>query len=435
MSALIRRKLPLTALAVAGLLGSALVGNAAAAATTVTGTVKTATGANAAGVMVSIKVGGGAAVTATTNANGQFSLAGQTGSGTIELSNTTVNAALPQAWSIKGVTTNITSNAVLNFTLPATSVVNVKVTRAGTTGAAIAGAAVGQCSAGTSGANTAVVLPGTAGVAPTQDFPGAVTNATGDVTLTAFRDSTLGRLCARFTTTDLGATTTYAARSGIKDASADVFFPIKVANVVEQAGTVKDSTAAGQANLKVALRSASGQIDSASPLTTAAGAFTTRVAAGEVFARISGSSLSNTVAPPTNIPRAFKATFDATASGAPWSITLPATVTLTVKVQNADGSPVKGAVIRPAAGSSFGAANSAVLVAGGSAATLTQQIYGDAKSDAAGLTSARLFPDSTLGAFRVLKNVGGGSVREVIVPAGQVLTGAKQITVTLPAAA
>ena len=435
MSALLRRKLPVTAVAVAGLLGSALVGTAVAAPTTVTGTVKTATGANAAGVKVSIKVGAGAAVTATTNANGQFSLAGQTGSGAIELSNTTVNAALPQAWSIKGITTNITSNAVLNFTLPATSVVSVNVSRSGATGAAIAGAAVGQCSAGTSAANTAVVLPGTAAVAPTQDFPGAVTSATGAVTLTAFKDSTLGRLCARFTTTDAGATTTYAARSGIKDASADLFFPIKVASVVEQAGTVKDSTAAGKADLKVALRSASGQIDSASPLTTAAGAFTTRVAAGEVFARISGSSLSNTVAPPTNIPRAFKATFDATASGAPWSVTLPATVTLTVKVQNADGSAVSGAVIRPAAGSSFGAANSAVLVAGGAAATLTQQIYGDAKSDAAGLTSARLFPDSTLGAFRVLKNVGGGNIREILVPAGQVLTSAKQITVTLPPAA
>ena len=435
MSTSLRRKLPVTVLAIAGLLGTLLVGTASAAPTTVTGTVKTSTGVDVAGVRVAIKVGAGRAKIATTNANGQFSVNTRTGSGTIRLTNTTVNAALPQVWDIRGIATNITSNAVLNFTLPATSVVDVKVTRAGAAGAPIADAAIGQYDPAASQANSAVVLPGTAAVAPTQDFTGARTNATGDVSLRAFKDSTLGRLAARFTTTDLGATTTYAARSGIKDASVDVLFPIKVANVVEQAGNVLDSTGGGQANLEVAIRSASGQIDSSSPLTTAGGAFTTQVAPGDVFARISGSSLSSTVAPPPNIPRAFKATFDASATGTPWTVDLPATVTLTVKVENADGSPVSGAVIRPAVGSSFGEANSATLLAGGTPATLTQQVYGDGKSDAAGLTSARLFPDSNLAAFRVLKNVGGGNTRVVTVAAGTVLTSATQITVTLPPAA
>jgi len=435
MTASLRRKLPVTALVVAGLLGTALVGTAAAAPTTITGTVKTATGANVAGVKVSVKVGAGQAVNATTNATGQFSMNVQTGSATIELSPTTANAALPQVWSIKGVSASITSAAVLNFSLPATSAVSVDVARSGTGGAAIAGAAVSQCDPAVSQANSAVVLPGTTAVAPTQDFTGAVTNASGDVTLQAFKDSTLGRLCARFSTTDNGAVTTYAARSGIKDASVDLLFPIKVPTVAEQAGTVKDNTGSGKAGLKVAIRSAGGQVDSQSPLTTAAGAFTTRVGSGDVFARISGSSLSSTVAPPTNIPRAFKATFDASATGTPWTVDLPATVTLTVKVENADGSPVSGAVIRPAVGSSYGVANSVPLLAGGSAATITQQVYGDSRSTALGLTSARLFPDSSLAAFRVLKNVGGGQIRQVTVSAGTVLTSAKQITVVLPPAA
>lgn len=435
MTAPLRYKIPVTILAIAGLLGTALVGTANAALTTVTGTVKTSTGADAAGVKVFIKVGARKAKTAVTDANGEFTINVRTGAGTIRLTNTTVKPELPQVWDIRGISTNITNNAVLNFTLPETSVVDVKVSRAGTTGAPIAGAAVGQCDTATSQANNAVVLAGTGAVTPTQDFTGATTNGTGDVSLRAFEDSTLGRLCARFTTSDLGATTTYASRSGIKDASVDLLFPIKVANVVEQAGNVRDSTAGGQADLEVAIRSASGQIDSTSPLTTAGGAFTTQVAPGDVFARISGSSLSSTIAPPNNIPRAFKATFDAAATGTPWTVNLPATVTLTVKVENADGSPVSGAVIRPAVGNSFGAANSATLLSGGTPATLTQQVFGDVKSDATGLTSARLFPDSNLGAFRVLKNVGGGNTRVVTVSAGTVLTSSSQITVTLPPAA
>ena len=46
---------------VVGLLGTGLVGTADAAQTTVTGTVKSALGANVVGAKVSIKVGGGAA--------------------------------------------------------------------------------------------------------------------------------------------------------------------------------------------------------------------------------------------------------------------------------------------------------------------------------------------------------------------------------------
>ena len=91
--------------------------------------------------------------------------------------------------------------------------------------------------------------------------------------------------------------------------------------------------------------------------------------------------------------------------------------------------------IRPAVGSSYGTANSAVLLAGAATATLTQQIYGDVKSGETGITSARLFPDTSLGSFRVLKNVGGGLTRQVIVNAGTVLTSSNSITVTLPAAA
>ena len=423
--------MPVTALVVAALLGSGLVGTANAAQTTITGTVKTSLGAGVSGVKVSVKVSGGAVKVGTTTSTGTFSMNVQTGSASIQLFNSTANEALPQVWDIKGIATSITSNAVLNFTLPATSAVALKVTQGGT---AVAGAGITQCSAATSQADTAVVLPGTAAVTPTQDFVGATTNATGDVTVQSFKDATLGRLCARFNTTTLGAVTTYAARSGIINATTNTAKTIFVPVVAEQAGTVKDSTASGQAGLQVAVRSASGQADSTSPPTTAAGAFTTQSAAGDVFVRVSGTSLSSTVAPPPNIPRAFKATFDATSSGTPWNITLPATVTLTVNVQNSDGTPVNGVVIRPAVGSSYGTANSVTLLAGAAAATLTQQVYGDAKSGDNGVTSARLFPDSSLGAFRVLKNVGGGVTRQVTVPAGTILTGASTITVTLPAA-
>ena len=424
--------MPVTALVVAALLGSGLVGTANAAATTITGTVKTSLGAGVSGVKVSVKVGGGAAQVGTTTATGTFSMNVQTGSATIQLFNSTPNAALPQVWDIKGIATSITSNAVLNFTLPATSAVALKVTQGG---APIANAGITQCSAATSQADSAVVLAGTAAVTPTQNFTGASTNATGDVTVQSFRDATLGRLCARYSTTTLGAVTDYAARSAIINATANTAKTIFVPVVAEQAGTVKDNTATGKAGLKVAVRSAGGQADSTSPLTTATGAFTTQAKAGDVFVRVSGSSLSSTIAPSPNIPRAFKATFDATSAGTPWNITLPATVTLTVNVQNADGSPVNGAVIRPAVGASYGTANSSVLLAGAATATLTQQIYGDAKSGDTGITSARLFPDSSLASFRVLKNVGGGLTRQVIVPLGTVLTSSNSITVTLPAAA
>ena len=431
MTASLRRKLPAALLVVVGLLGSGLAGTADAAQTTVTGTVKTALGATVSGVQISVRTGGGALKTATTNATGQFSLIAPTGPATIRLNNTTVNAALPQTWNIRGISTSITSGAVLNFRLPATSTVAVTVAQAGTP---ISAAAVAACDPTTTQADPAVVLAQTTAAVPTQDFTGATSSATGDVTLHAFKDAALGRLCARYSTTTLDATTTYAARSGLIDAATDTAKTIFVPVVAEQTGAVKDSTNAAQAGLAVAVRSAGGQADSTSPLTTAAGAFTTQSAAGGVFVRISGSSLSSTVAPPNNIPRAFKATFDATSTGTPWSIALPATTTLTVKVQNADGTPVNGAVIRPAVGSSFGVADGVTMLAGASPATLTQQIYGDGRSNALGLTSARLFPDSSLAAFRVLKNVGGGLVRAVTVPAGTALTGAKQITVTLPAA-
>jgi hypothetical protein len=431
MSASLRRALPVTAVVVAGLLGTGLASTANAAATTITGTVKTAGGTGVAGASVVVKVGG-QNKSATTNASGQFSLNVQTGSATVDVAGGPADAALPQVWEVKGISTTIDASDVLNINLPATSVVSLRATQGGV---AVPGAAITQCRASTSQADAAVVLAGSPAVAPTQDFTGATTNATGDVVVQSFKDATLGRLCARYSTTTAGTVTTYAARSGVFDATNDVFKTIFVPVVTEQAGNVKDSTGGGQAALKVSIRSAGGRVDSTSPLTTASGAFSTEVSGSDVFARISGSSLSSAVAPPNNIPRAFKATFDATASASPWTVSLPATVTLTVKVENADGSPVTGAIIRPAGGSSFGVANEATLVAGASPATLTQQIYGDGKSDATGLTSARLFPDSSLGAFRVLKNAGGGLKREVVVPAGTILNGAKQITVVLPPAA
>jgi len=424
----------MTAFVVAGVVGSSFAGVANAAApttTTITGTVKTSLGAAVSGVKVSVVVGAQAAVVATTSATGAFSMTVRTGSATAQLTSTTANASLPQTWDIKGVATTIATSAVLNFSLPPTFAVTVHAQQGGV---GVAGAAISQCDPALTQADTAVVLTGTAAVAPTQDFTGSTTNATGDVVLRSFKDATLGRLCARYQTTVAGAVTTYAARSGMINATADTGKTIFVPVVATQAGTIKDSTNAAKAGLNVAVRSASGQADSTSPVTTAAGAFTTQSAAGDVFVRISGSSLSSTVAPPTNIPRAFKATFDATSAGTPWNVLLPATVPLTVHVQNADGTPVTGAVIRPVVGSSYGAANPATLLAGASAATLTQQVYGDAKSDAAGLTTARLFADSSLASFRVLKNVGGGNIRQFVVPAGTVLTAAKTITVTLPAA-
>ena len=110
-------------------------------------------------------------------------------------------------------------------------------------GAPIAGAGISQCSAATSQADSAVVLAGTAAVTPTQNFTGATTNATGDVTVQSFKDATLGRLCARYSTTTLGAVTDYAARSAIINATANTAKTIFVPVVAEQAGTVKDSTA------------------------------------------------------------------------------------------------------------------------------------------------------------------------------------------------
>jgi len=427
MTASLRRTLPVTALAVAALLGTGLAGTANAANTTVTGTVKTALGTPVAGASVSIKVGN-KTINATTSATGAFSASGvTTGAATISLGNGSANAELPPVWAINAVSTSIATAAVLNFTLPATSAVSVLVSQVGTP---IAGAKISQCTA-SSPADPAVVLAGSAAVAPTQDFTGATTSAAGDVVIRSFKDATLGRLCAAFTASDLGATTKYVVRSGMIDATADTSKKVYVPAVTEQAGTVKDSTNTGKDGVKVAIRSAGGQIDSTSPVTTATGAFTTQVAAGNVFARISSRSLKGAVAPPTNIPRAFKATFDATA-GTPWSVNLPATVDLTVKVVNPDGSPVSGAVIRPAAGSSYGAANSATLVAGAGTAAITQQVYGDTFSTALGLTTARLFPDSNLAAFQIVKNVGGGLKRTVEVPAGTNLSSSTQITVTLP---
>jgi hypothetical protein len=165
------------------------------------------------------------------------------------------------------------------------------------------------------------------------------------------------------------------------------------------------------------------------------GAFSAEVASGSVFARFSSRSLSAIAAPPTNIPRSFKATIDGTANGAtPWVVNLPATVKLDVKVLNSDGSPVENAVVRPLTTGAYDAANSAVLVAGQPAAQITQQIYGDSFSNNLGITSVRLFPDTSLGSFLVTKNIGGGLSRTTTVAAGTVLTTSTQITVVLPPA-
>lgn len=431
----LRRTTTVAAVTAVGLLSTGLVGTAQAVNTTVTGTVKTSTGTAVAGASVSIKVGTRTPVVATTNASGAFSINAQTGGATIDLTGpTTAVSGLPQSWAFKGVSTTISGGSNLAFALPATTNVAVKVQRSKTL-VGIPGAQVAQCLASTSSADPHVVLPGSAAVAPTQDFTGAVTDATGAVTLKSFRDSTLGRLCASFVETAGGSTTTYAARGPIRDASVDTAMNIFAPQVLQQTGTVKDSTAAAKAGVNVAIRSAGGQLDSASAPTTANGAFSTQVAPGTVFARISSQSLSGTVAPPTNIPRAFKATIDGTSDGiAAWSVNLPATVTLSVKVVNQDGTPVENAVIRPLTIGAFDNANSTQIVAGQPNAQITQQIYGDSLSNNLGITSARLFPDSNVGAFTVTKNIGGGLSRTTTVAAGTVLTSSTQITVVLPPA-
>ncbi len=432
----LRRTTTVAAVAAVGMLGTGLIGTAQAAPpTTITGTVKTATGTAVAGAQVSIKVGIKTPVVATTNSSGAFSVSTPTGGATVELTSPTAAVAgLPQSWAFKGVSTTIASGSVLAFALPATTNVAVKVQRSKTL-VGIPGAQVVQCLASTSAADPHVVLPGSAAVAPTQNFTGAVTDATGAVTLKSFRDATLGRLCAGFVETTGGATTTYAARGPIRDASVDTAMNIFAPQVLPQVGTVKDSTAAAKAGVKVAIRSAGGQLDSTSAPTTETGAFSTQVAPGTVFARISSQSLSGTVAPPTNIPRAFKATIDGTSDGiAAWNVNLPATVTLSVKVVNQDGTPVENAVIRPLTIGAFDNANSAQLVAGQPNAQITQQIYGDSLSNNLGITSARLFPDSYVEAFTVTKNIGGGVSRTTTVAEGTVLTSSTQITVVLPPA-
>ncbi|MFL6070740.1 MAG: carboxypeptidase regulatory-like domain-containing protein [Actinomycetes bacterium] len=428
----VRRSAAITTVVAAGLLGTGFVGVANAANTNISGSVKTSGGAAVAGVTVAVKVGT-QTKNATTAANGTFSISGvQTGAATITLGSAAAPAAgLPQVWQVKNISTSIAANAVLNFSLPATTTVTANV---GLSGTPVQGAAITQCSADSDAANPAVVLAGAAAVAPTQEFTGALTDAAGQAALSVFADTTFGRLCGTFSQTVGGQVNDYLARSGIKDSTVTPSMTLFVPSTVAQAGTVKDSTATGQSNLKVAIRSAGGQVDSASAPTTAGGAFSCLVAAGNVFARISGRSLSNTVAPPTNIPRSFKATIDGSADGTtPWNVNLPATVTLTVKVQNADGTPVKNAIVRPLTTGGFDAANSAGIVAGQPNAQISQQIYGDNLSGANGEVYVRLFGDSNLGGFKVIKNLAGTSSREATVAAGTVVVSNTTITVTLPA--
>lgn len=429
----LRRTSTVTALVTAGLLGAGFVGTANAAATTVTGTVKTSTGTGVAGVKVSIKVGTRQAVVATTAANGSFSANVQTGTATVTLTGpTSPVAGLPQEWAVKGIATTVDAADVLNFDLPTTSSLTANVKPGGV---AVQGAAITQCSSDNDAANPAVVLAGSPAVAPSQEFTGAVTNASGEAVLSVFPDASFGRLCGAFSQSAGGMTTKFVARSGVKDTSVVSALTLFLPTTATQAGTVKDSTGGGKADLKVAIRSAGGQVDSTSAPTTTNGAFSTLIAPGNVFARISGRSLSATVAPPTNIPRSFKATIDGTADGtAPWDVQLPATVTLTVKVQNSDGTPVKNAVVRPLTVGAYDAANNAALVAGQPNAQLVQQIYGDNLSGDNGNVLVRLFPDSNLGGFKVVKNLAGTSTRETTVPAGTVVVSDTTITVTLPAA-
>ncbi|MEP7115743.1 MAG: hypothetical protein ABI862_20935 [Ilumatobacteraceae bacterium] len=423
-------------MAAVGLLGSGLVGTAHAkppASTTVTGTVKTAAGGAVAGVKVNIKVGTNTAVSVTTSSTGAFSATVRTGTATVDLTSPTAPASgLPQVWAIKNVGTSIVNNGVLTFTLPAASPEIARVQRANV---GVAGVRVAQCSASTSTADAAVVLPGSAAVAPTQDFTGAVTSASGDVTINSFRDTTFGRLCGPYAQTVGGATTDFLARSGVKDTAAISGITLFAPPTVPQAGVVKDNLGNAKAGLKVAFRSAGGQVDSTSAPTSSAGAYSCQVASGNVFARFTSRSLSNTVAPPTNIPRSFKATIDGTATGTTaWNVNLPATVRLDVKVVNADGTPVENAVVRPITTGAYDAANSATLVSGQPAALITQQIFSDGLSNNLGITSVRLFADSSLGSFTVTKNIGGGLSRTTTVAAGTALTSNKTITVVLPAA-
>ena len=66
-------------------------------------------------------------------------------------------------------------------------------------------------------------------------------------------------------------------------------------------------------------------------------------------------------------------------------------------------------------------------------AQITQQIYGDNLSGANGEVYVRLFADSNLGSFKVIKNLAGTASREATVPAGNVVVSNTTITVTLPA--
>ena len=432
----LRRTTTVTAVAAVGLLGAGLIGTAQAApptSTTVTGTVKTAGGAGVAGVKVSIKVGTKTAVSAITSATGAFSATVVIGTATVDLVGPSTPApGLPQTWSIKNVGTSIVNNGVLSLTLPAASAITAQVQRAGVN---IAGVPVAQCSTTTPTADPAVVLTGTTAVAPTQDFTGAITNASGQVVINAFKDTTFGRLCGAYTQSAGGATTDFLSRSGIKDTATISSITLFAPPTVPQTGIVKDSLGTAKSGVTVAFRSAGGQVDSASAPTSATGAFSSEIASGNVFARFNSRSLSATVAPPTNIPRSFKATIDGIADGAtPWNVNLPATVKLDVKVVNSDGSPVENAVVRPISVGAYDAANSAVLVAGQPSALITQQIWSDGLSNTLGITSVRLFPDASLGAFTVTKNIGGGVSRTTTVAAGTVLTSSTQVTVVLPPA-
>ena len=427
------RSVAVTSAVALGLVGVGFTGVANAANTNITGSVKASGGAGVAGAAVSVKVGN-QTKSATTNASGAFSISGiQTGSATVTVGGPSTPAAgLPRVWEIKNVSATVTTNGVINVALPATTTVTATVAP---NGVPVQGAAITQCSADNDAANAAVVIAGSAAVAPTQEFTGAVTNASGQAALSVFADSTFGRLCGAYSQTAGGMVTDFLARSGVKDSAITPSMSLFVPATVAQAGTVKDSQGAGKAGLKVALRSAGGQVDSASAPTTATGSFSTLIAAGNVFARFVSRSLSNTVAPPTNIPRSFKATIDGTANGTtPWNVALPSTATLTVKVQNADGTPVKNAIVRPLTTGGFDRANDAVIVSGQPAAQLTQQIYGDNLSGANGEVYVRLFADSNLGGFKVIKNLAGTSSREATVAAGTVVVTNTTITVTLPAA-
>ncbi|MEO8105704.1 MAG: hypothetical protein ABI720_00145 [Actinomycetes bacterium] len=427
------RRTAAVALAV-GLLSTGLATTADAARTTVSGQVTTAAGVAVPGVKVSIKVGRRQPVVATTDASGAFSANVRTGKAKIALVGPATPAPdLPPSWSFTRIRAGVTNNEVLNFSLPATSTVAVKVLRS-KTNTPIPGSSIQQCLTSTSDADPHVVLAGSAAVSPSQNFVGAVTDSLGEVALTSFKDATLGRLCAGFVETG-PATTIYSARGPIKDATADVAMNIYAPQVVPQAGTVTDSASLGAAGVKVALRSASGQVDSISEPTSASGDFLVDIAPGSVFARFSSRALGSANPPPPNIPRSFQATIDGIADGlSAWDVQLPATVTLTVEVINADGTPVKNAVIRPAAGGALDKADSAVLVAGQPDGQISQLIYGDGLSDTKGMTFARLFPDAALGAFTITKNVGGGARRVATVTAGTVLTSDTTITVVLPAA-